>query len=527
MNRLPAHLTAIIVGAIALSCSRPARVTTVAPTQCEQLTTVKLESTTIASAERVSSGAIKPASAPDSLRNLPPFCRVVGEIRPTADSRIAFEVWMPLENWNGKFAAVGNGGWAGAVGYPALAEELRRGYATVSTNTGHDAEPALDMAKFAFGHPDRLADFGWRSVHEMTVKGKAITEAFYGRPARYAYFIGCSTGGKQGLMAAQRFPADYDGIVATAPANNWARLMAGTFAVTRAAAVDSAGRLSQSSRRVLNDAALRACDASDGVTDSLITNPAQCRFDPATVQCPTGSASLDACLTPAQVRTARTIYDGLRDPAGQKVWPGLPPGSEPFWGPLTGTTNPFPIPISHYRWVVFGDANWDWKAFDLTNPNDYARHLDGERKYAPVLSAVDPNLRAFKARGGKLIQTHGWNDQLISAQNSIDYYESVLAFERGQRDRAATLRSQQEFYRLFMVPGMLHCGGGPGPNTFDAQTALETWVERGVAPDSLIASQRTNGVVSRTRPLCVYPKIAKYKGSGDANRAESFTCAEP
>ena len=509
---------------IAVASGGSTRISKAAPTECEQLAAMKLENTVIASAERVTSGAFTRPGARDSLTNLPPFCRVTGEIRPTPDSRIAFEVWMPLENWNGKFAGVGNGGWAGIINHAALAEELRRGYATVSTNTGHPAEPGFDQAKFAFGHPERLADFGWRSVHEMTVKGKAITQAFYGRPARYAYFIGCSTGGKQGLTEAQRFPSDYDGIVATAPANNWAKLMAGTIAVSRAAIVDSAGRLPPPSRSTLHAAVLRACDASDGVTDSLITNPARCAFDPATIQCSAGAESSGACLTAAQVRTARAIYDGLRDPSGQKVWPGLPPGTEPFWGPLTNPTNPFPIPVSYYRWVVFGDSTWDWKSFDLTNPNDFARHLDGERKYAPVLSAVDPNLRAFRDRGGKLIQLHGWNDQLISAQNSIDYYESVLAFEGSGRDRDATLRAVQGFHRLFMVPGMLHCGGGPGPNTYDAQGALEAWVERGIAPDSIVATHLTNGVPDRTRPLCPYPKVATYKGTGDVNRAESFSC---
>ena len=525
MNRTIAAMT--VAGTISLACGRSAPVTTSAPTQCEQLGAVELENTIIASAERVTRGVFTPPGAQDPLTNLPPFCRVTGEIRPTSDSHIAFELWMPLENWNGKFAGVGNGGWAGVISYAALAAELRRGYATVSTNTGHVAEPGLDMAKFAYGHPERLADLGWRSVHEMTVKGKAITQAFYGRPARYAYFIGCSTGGKQGLTEAQRFPSDYDGIVATAPANNWVKLMAGSFAPSRAAAVDSAGRLALPIRRVLHDAALRACDASDGVADSLITNPAQCAFDPATVQCAGGAESSGTCLTPAQVRTARAMYDGLRDPAGQKVWPGLPPGSEPFWGPLTNPNTPFPIPVSYYRWVVFGEANWDWKAFDLASPNDWARHLEGERKNAPVLSAIDPNLRAFRGRGGKLIQIHGWNDQLISAHNSIDYYESVLAFERGGRDRDATLRAVQDFHRLFMAPGMLHCAGGPGPNTFDAHGALEAWVERGIAPDSIIATRLTNGVPDRTRPLCAYPKVATYKGSGDINRAENFSCAVP
>jgi feruloyl esterase len=182
--------------------------------------------------------------------------------------------------------------------------------------------------------------------------------------------------------------------------------------------------------------------------------------------------------------------------------------------------------LSYYRWIVFGDSTWDWTSFDLMTPKDFATHLAAATKYDPILTAVNPDLRAFKAHGGKLIQMHGWDDQLISPQNSVDYYESVIAFEAGTRDRAATIRDVQNSVRLFMVPGMLHCGGGPGPNVFDAQAALESWVERSVAPDSIIATQLNAGVPVRTRPLCPYPKVAKYKGSGDINRAESFTCEQ-
>jgi feruloyl esterase len=523
--RLP--LVAASVFALAsLGGARAALVATGTPTPCEQLTALKLENTFIASAERVTRGAFTPPGSTDSVTKLPAFCRVAGEIRPTPDSHIAFEVWLPVENWNGKFAGVGNGGWAGLISYRDLANQLRRGYATVSTNTGHAAEQGLDMAKFAFGHPERLVDFAWRSVHEMTTTGKAITQAFYGRPPRYAYWIGCSTGGKQGLTEAQRFPADYEGIVAVAPANNWTRLMAGTLAATMAATRDSASYLTPAIRRVLYSGALRACDARDGVVDSLIENPPKCAFNPATVQCAASTRADSTCLTPAQVLAALRIYSGLKDPNGRVVFPGLAPGSEPFWGPIATPGRPFPIPLSYYRWVVFGDSTWDWKSFDITSAKDYATELAAESKYDPILTATNPNLRAFRARGGKLIQLHGWDDQLISPQNSVNYYESVLALERGTRDRAATIQDVQRFFRLFMVPGMLHCGGGPGPNEFDAESALESWVERAVAPDTIVATQQEGGTLVRTRPLCPYPKVAKYSGSGDIKRAESFTCAE-
>ena len=523
-----------LIAAAAILCSvvpdsrRTNQLARLAPTPCEQLASLKLDNTVIATSERVTGGTFKMPGSTDSVTKLPAFCRVAGELRPTRDSHIAFEVWLPLENWNGKFAGVGNGGWAGVISYSALGEQLRRGYATVSTNTGHVAEPGFDMAKFAFGHPERLADFGWRSVHEMTEKGKAITAAHYGRPARYAFWIGCSTGGKQGLTEAQRFPSDYDGIVAVAPANNWARLMAGDFAPQGDVARDAANSFTAAQGRALQRAALKACDARDGVTDSLIENPAKCAFDPATVQCAPGVAADSTCLTAAQVQTARRVYTGAKDPTGRVIYPGLAPGSEAFWGALVNPARPFPIPQSYYRWIVVGDSAWDWKSLDLSTPAGYALQREAEIKYDPVLAAVNPDLRGFRAHGGKLIQLHGWDDQLISPQNSIDYYEAVIAFEASAaRDRAAAARDVQNFFRLFMVPGMLHCGGGPGPTSYDAESALESWVERGIAPDSILTAQVVAGTPVRTRPLCPYPKVATYKGTGDFNRAENFSCRMP
>jgi feruloyl esterase len=517
----------VLLASVALGSPHLDQLTSVAPTPCEQLASLKLQNTVITTAERVTRGAFSVPGSADSITRLPAFCRVVGELRPTTDSHIAFEVWLPLDTWNGKFAGVGNGGWAGTISYSALAEQLRRGYATVSTNTGHVAEPGIDMAKFAFGHPERLADFGWRSVHEMTEKGKAITAAHYGRPARYAFWIGCSTGGKQGLTEAQRFPSDYDGIVAVAPANNWARLMAGDFAPQSDVARDATNALTAAHGRLLQRAVLKVCDARDGVVDSLIENPAKCVFDPASLQCATNAQADSTCLTPAQVGMARRMYAGAKDPAGRVIYPGFAPGSEAYWA-LVNPARPFPIPQSYYRWIVLGDSTWDWTSLDLSTPAGYAVQREAEAKYDPVLAAVNPNLRDFRARGGKLIQLHGWDDQLISPQNSIDYYESVITFEaNAARDRAAAARAVQNFFRLFMVPGMLHCGGGPGPTTYDAEAALESWVEQGVAPDSILTARTVAGAPVRTRPLCPYPKVATYRGTGDFNRAESFSCRAP
>jgi feruloyl esterase len=511
-----AAIPALVV-ALAIGCSSPLRAQTLAAT-CASLADRPLPSTSITAAQAVTAGSFTPPGSSNAMANLPPFCRVAGVITPTSESKILFEVWMPLENWNGKFAGVGNGGWAGLISFGPLADQVRRGYATASTNTGHEAAPGLDMARFAHEKPEQLVDFAYRAHHETALRAKTLVQALYGRPAERSYFIGCSSGGYEGLMEAQRFPTDYDGIVAGAPANNWTRLMAGDFDGVLAVLKSASSNLPPPALGLLHRGALAACDAADGVVDGVLEDPRQCTFDPGRLTC-TDNQSSPNCLTPAQVEAARRIYGGLKDPkTGAQLYPGLTPGSEPFW-PHRDPANPFPIPISHYKWLVFADANWDWKTFDFADPEDYQAHQKAEATFAPILNATNPDLRAFRDRGGKLLQYHGWNDQLIAARNSIDYYESVQKFF----GRGADVRS---FYRLFMAPGMAHCSGGTGPNTFDMQTALEQWVERGVAPEQVIATHSVNGVVDRVRPLCVYPNVAVYSGKGDTNDAASFVCRE-
>jgi len=523
--RLSAHTVAILVVASGLSSRVFAQ--TDPSGACASLSALQLPNTTITAAQAVTAGSFTPPGSTNAIGNLPPFCRVTGVIFPTSESQILFEVWLPLEKWNGKFSGVGNGGWAGLVSYGALGEQLRRGYATASTNTGHEAAPGINMARFAFEKPEQLIDFAYRSQHETALKAKALVQAFYSKGPERSYFIGCSSGGYQGLMEAQRFPTDYDGIVAGMPANNWTRLMAGDLDATLAFFKDSTNNLPPPALGLLHRAALAACDGADGVSDGVLEDPRACKFEPSVLACAANQAP-ESCLTPAQIEAARRVYGGLKDPnTGAQLYPGLAPGSEPFW-PHRDPANPFPIPVAHYKWLVFGDPDWDWKTFQFTDPADYQAFQRGESKFAPILNATDPNLREFRKRGGKLLQYHGWNDQLISPQNSIDYYESVVSFfGAGGADRASALRDVQGFYRLFMAPGMAHCGGGPGPNTFDMQAALEQWVERGVAPDVVLATHSINGIVDRLRPLCPYPQVAVYKGKGDTNDASNFACRAP
>ena len=495
-------------------------------TACAALASQALENTTIKAAQPITGGSFTPPGSTNPLTNLPPFCRVTGVIAPTKESEIVFEVWLPLDKWNGRFTGVGNGGWAGFVAYGALAEQIRRGNASASTNTGHEAAPGVNAAKFAFDSPERLVDFAYRAHHETALKAKALVRAFYGKPANHAYWVGCSSGGYEGLMEAQRFPSDYDGIIAGAPANNWTRLMAGDFDATVAVLQKPESNLPLAALSLLHRGVLASCDARDGVNDGVLEDPRQCKFDPGTLQCAGGAT--ENCLTAAQVEAARRVYRGVRDSrTGEQLYPGLAPGSEPFW-PHRDAANPFPIPIAHYKWLVFANPEWDWKTFNPAERPTYEAMQRAEAKFAPLMNATDPNLAEFRQRGGKLLQYHGWNDQLISAQNSIDYYESVVAhFGKDRKDRARSLADVQSFYRLYMAPGMAHCSGGTGPNTFDMQTAMEQWVESGKPPETIVATRATNGVVDRARPLCPYPRIAVYKGKGDTNDAASFACRDP
>lgn len=503
---------------LVLTAARAAAAIAAAPAaECAGLAKLSLPHTTISIAEIVRPGAFRPTKPapvvgpPPHYDQLPAFCRVAVEDRPAMDSLIRFELWMPTDGWNGKFLAVGNGGYSGAIAYQAMADPLSRGYATASTDTGH--EGAADDATFALGHPEKWIDFAYRAVHEMTVQSKAIIDAYYGGAPKLAYWSGCSTGGRQGLMEAQRYPNDFDGIIAGAPANSMTRMSAQQIEAVQAAHASPQSFIPLQKLAALHAAVLAACDALDGVRDGVLEDPRRCRFDPASIEC--RGADDGSCLTPQQVETARKLYGPLRDPrTGSETFPGFALGSELGWGGRVGTMRlqAPPLFLALYRYVVLMSPGWDYRTMDFNA--DVAR---AERGPAGISDAIDPDLGAFFGHGGKLIQYHGWSDPGISPFNSIDYYRSVAKAAGGARRLS-------DRYRLFMVPGMDHCRGGEGTDQFDMVAALEAWVERHQAPARILASRVRQGRVDRTRPLCPFPQIAVYKGSGSSDDAASFDC---
>jgi len=350
----------------------------------------------------------------------------------------------------------------------------------------------------------------------MTVNAKAILAAYYGDAPKHSYWNGCSSGGKQGLKEAQRFPSDYDGIIAGAPANFWTHLMVSGIWIAEATRENPAGYIPKEKQTVLHKAVLGACDALDGVKDGVLENPKRCHFDAQVLQCKvTDSAD---CLTAAQVEAAERIYAGPKNPrTGEQIFPGLEPGSEGDWGFFARDPEP-PIVASHFKYLVFKNPNWDFRSLDFDRDVALADKLDNG-----LITATDPNLKEFFAKGGKLLMYHGWNDSLIAPQNSINYYNSV-AGAMGGSDKV------QDSIRLFMAPGMEHCGGGDGPSDFDTISPFELWVEKGKAPDRIIAAHPAAGTASakpdRTRPLCPYPQVAKYKGSGSTDDASNFVCTK-
>lgn len=479
---------------------------------CEGLTSLTLPDATITSAQSVTAGQFSPPAgrggAPNAAayQDLPAFCRVYVTLKPTSDSDIKVEVWLPATGWNGKFQAVGNGGWAGVISYRELGEALRRGYATASTDTGHTG----GSGQFALGHPEKLIDFGYRSEHEMTVKSKAIVSAFYGNPPKYSYWNGCSTGGRQGLQEAQRYPNDYDGIIAGAPANRTALALWIAFAILK----DPASYIPASKYALVHRAVLDACDANDGLKDGLIEEPTRCHFDPKVLLCK--GADDGSCLTAPQVEGARKIYTAATNPrTGQQLFPSLPPGTELGWSILGAGPEPSAVMFDHYKYVVFKDPSWDWRTFNFDSDI-----VHSERPENTVMNATDPNLKSFFGHNGKLLLYHGLSDPNISALSTIQYYNRVVDTMGGASKTADNIR-------LFLEPGMGHCGGGEGPNVFDKVSAEEQWVEQGKAPERIIASHSTGGKVDRTRPLCPHPQIAQYKGSGSIDDEKNFVCKEP
>ena len=494
------------------------------PASCESLKSLSLPNTTIVAAEMVPAGlfvppgrgpAPAPAAAPDGRGRgrpggppaaaplmLPAHCRINAILRPSSDSEIEMEAWLP-ENWNGKFQFVGGGGWAGIISFPAMANAVVEGYATASTDTGHKGGNAL----FAINHPEKVTDFAYRAVHETAVQTKALIAKYYDRTARLSYWNGCSTGGRQGLMEAQKYPDDFDAIIAGAPANFQTHLHAWDLSVAVPALKDAAAAVPAAKLAMLSKAAVEACDASDGVKDGLINNPRACKFDPSVLLCK--GADSESCLTPPQLESVKRAYATTKTKSGDAVFPGKEPGSETGWaGVLAGLAAPG-VSVGSFQ-VAYNDANWDAKTFDLDRDLKVV-----DEKVGSIINAVNPDLSAFKAHGGKLLLYHGWDDTAISPGNTINYYESVLKKMGGRQDN---------WVRLFMAPGMQHCGNGPGPNQVNYMAVMERWRENNQTPASIEAYHVANNRVDMTRPLCPYPQAATYKGTGSVNDAANFAC---
>jgi len=526
------------------------------PQPCDSLTKVELpNNTTVTSAVSVPAG---PSVLPGATTpvNVPAFCRVAGVSKPTGDSLINFEVWMPAAGWNGKLDHGGNGGYGGSLSTPAgfMLAGLLRGYATTGTDMGHSSTatpgasfgcttpaPSGSSAK-CLSHPEKIADWGFRANHVTSVAAKLVIRAFYGTGPRLSYFTGCSDGGHEALMEAQRFPDDYDGIVAGASANFWTHQSAAWVWEARATLDDPASAIPLSKLPMINAAAVAACP---GVVPTIIDDPTRCRFDPGSLLC--AGADQPSCLTAAQVAAVGKIYAGPRNPrTGARIYPGLERGSESAggslsagasWSALIAGPQTF-LGGDFYKYMVFDDPSWDFHSLDFDH--DIAT---ADRAMAAVINSTSPDVGDFRALGGKLIMWHGWADPLVNSRNSIDYLRSVAASlghhrddEEEEEDEHGAARATLGFLRLFMAPGMAHCAGGPGLNTFDTLTAIERWVEEGKAPKKLIASHTTLGfpdnVMSATpppgdfsRPLCPWPKTAHWTGRGSKTDASSFVCA--
>jgi hypothetical protein len=500
---------------------------------CGALKNLALENTTILVAEAVTSGSLAVSDQAPPVQGLPAFCRVSGIMRPTTDSEIRFEVWMPEKDWNGRFLGTGNGGFAGSIYYPQLAGYLRRGFVAAGTDAGHQAEGT--DASWAFGHPEKVKDFGWRAIHLMTQRAKQVISAYYPRPQEKAYFDACSDGGREALMEAQRFPEDYDGILAGAPANAWSTLLAAGVASIQSSIADPRAYIPDRKLAAIQKAALAACDELDGVKDGIINDPPKCRFDPAVLLCK--EEDTNDCLTQPQVTALKALYNGSKDGQGHVFFPGFSMGDETGWRTWVLGEDPEAslgarFVRNNFRYIVTGDPKWNALSADID-----ATLRQSKEKSTADLDSTNADLSRFAARGGKLIVYHGWDDPAISPGNTVAYFNLV--------QKTMGREKVDSFARLYMAPGVEHCSGGPGPSAFGQfgmETAkgpkyglfdsLQDWVEKGSPAEDVFATKYAPGEGGAmkpvmTRPLCAYPRVARYKGSGDTNDAASFTCAQP
>lgn len=458
-----------------------------AESSCSDLKAIPLAHAEVTSATSQTSGNVA-------------LCKVNITSRPTADSDIRIELWIPESAaWNGKFLQVGNGGFAGAIRSGQLKALAAGGYAVAGTDNGHQS-PVGTSAAWALGHPEKIADFGWRSLKETTDVSKALIAAQKGGGAKRSYFYGCSDGGREALMEAQRYPADFDGIIAGAPAN-YMSLLFGNAAAQQQALARPGAYLGKAQLDLLQSSALKQCGG-----EAFIRDPAACRFDPGKLICAKGQS--ESCLTAAQAGAARAIYEGRRDPrTGRIAFAGISPGAEalsggwPAWitgasQPRTGEAAGYQFGANAFKYFAFQDPAFDFLKLDLGAGFDRAK-----AKMSPIIDSENPDLSAFRKRGGKLIQFHGWNDPAIPAASTIRYYEDVRR----------TMGDTSSFYRTYLVPGMLHCGGGAGPSTVDWMAVLDKWVAGEAAPGPLTATSVANG----SQLLCPYPGVARKDGQGD------------
>jgi feruloyl esterase len=461
---------------------------------------------------------------------LPAFCRV----RVTVAQAIEMEVWMPASGWNGNFEAVGNGGKAGAISFAAMATALKEGYATASTDTGHTGTAA--ETKWAYDRPELIADFAYLAIHDMTVTAKKVIAAYYGSDPSFSFFNGCSTGGRQGLMEAEKYPDDYSGILSGDPVINYTHLQVAHFSIGLRTRTVPGSYFPPSMFPAIQKASLAACDAIDGVQDGLIENPLKCGFrkDPSILMCKDADSS--NCLTAPQLQTLKNIYEGLRGPQGQLIYPGSMPGHEMGWSFLLAGADPRePFTdesgmgaAGFFKYFVFDNPKWNFLTWN------YDKNMPlTDKKLAAEINATDPDLKSFRAHGGKLVLYHGWTDPAASPLQTIEYYDNMVAAITGASASVPgdetpafidNIKRTEDFARLFLVPGMDHCGGGPGPNEFDAFDSLVNWVEHDRAPVEIIGSHVAKGQVTLTRPLCTYPMTAEYTGHGSTNDAASFVC---
>jgi pimeloyl-ACP methyl ester carboxylesterase len=495
-----------ILGCLATTAPRAAA----APVPCTQLVTLALPDTTVTAAEDVPAGDYAPAGGPRQA-DLPAFCRVALTVSP----QIRIEVWLPKDSWNGRYRGEGGGGYAGQISSGGLAAGIRAGYATASTDTGHPASAGGTFALNPDGTLNRqlIADFAERSLHELAIKAKALISAYYGAPPTFSYWNGCSTGGRQGLIAAQRFPQEYDGLVIGAPAINWDRFIPSEIWPQIVMNKTAGGPISATKLTAVTKAAVAACDASDGVRDGIINDPRKCLYDPAALVCKAGDDPA-TCVSPEEANAVRKIWNGPTSASGQRLWFGLERGT-----PLNGLagTNPFPIATSHLQYWIRQDPKFDWRT--LSEADFEAAFTASQQKFHTVIGTDDPNLQAFRQRGDKMIIWHGEADPLIFPRGTVNYFERVLA-QNGGRQQV------DQFARLFLAPGVGHCGGGEGPGPTGLFETVVNWVEKGVAPATIPASRRRENGTMLSRPLCAYPMTAKWTGSGSTDDAASFVCVD-